>query len=327
MSSAFKNFFITFAICLVVFSFLGFQYAYPWLDEVFDLSEMGKKKTDDAQTEVSDTDEEVSEEPKDTYFNEEGDVFTAVIIAADPNGRGVKTIFVDSNAKTRQYIHCTIGSNIKGSNPVGQVGQVKDIYAAMTPDEICKSVTALTGIETKYCLRFTPESLPVIASVIPGAHILFEQDIVFTNPEYKDEVYENEADKPKNYTLTITCPDGKIGLNEKYEGKTKLEWLLYYNSSSECIYAENEIYGLIANSLYNQFMANEVSTMNIEVMSKVLASCETNMRADMASKHLATIFSHNDFTYHDVALNPDWANAAKELRDLDGSYNRQKTGV
>ncbi len=322
MSSAFKNFFITFAICLVIFSFLGFQYAYPWLDEVFDLSEMGKKNSDNSQTEVSDSGSEVSEEPKDTYYNDDGDVFTAVIIAADSNGRGVKMVFVDSNAKTRQYIHCTIGSNIKGNNTVGQSGQVKDIYASMTPDEICKSVTALTGIETQYCLRFTPDSLSAIAAVIPGASITLPAEIVFTNPEYKDEVYEKEEDKPKDYQLKISNVDNKVLLNEKYEDKTKLEWLLYYNASSECIFDENELYGLIAEALYDQFLANEVSTMNIEVMSRVLASCETNMRADDASKHLATIFSHNDFTYHDVALNPDWADAAKELRDLDGSYNR-----
>ncbi len=38
MSSAFKNFFITFIICLVVFGFVGFRFVYPVLSDALNVA-------------------------------------------------------------------------------------------------------------------------------------------------------------------------------------------------------------------------------------------------------------------------------------------------
>ena len=101
MSSAFKNFFITFIICLLVFGFLGFQYAYPWLTEIVDFTDMGKETSETSETseEVStgETSQPVTEE---NDFNENGDVFTAVILCVDSNNRALNSVFIDANGKT-----------------------------------------------------------------------------------------------------------------------------------------------------------------------------------------------------------------------------------
>lgn len=79
MTSAFKNFFITFIICLLVFGFLGFQYAYPWLQSFIDFSDMGKDTSEEVSEEVSgDVSEESSVPVIEDNYDENGDIFTAV---------------------------------------------------------------------------------------------------------------------------------------------------------------------------------------------------------------------------------------------------------
>ncbi len=323
MSSAFKNFFITFAVCLLIFSFLGFQYGYPWLNEVFDLTNMGEKFKETSSEEVS-QEEEVSVPPKteNPNYNPDGDVFTAIIMAVDSNGRAVNTVFIDSNGKTKQYIYCKINNNVKGINDVGVTGPVSELFANMTPEAICKSVSAMTGIETKYCLRFERKDLSAIAAVIPGAYVVLNEDVMFVNPKYKNLDITNlpEGERiPDDYYLTISNVDGKVLLNEKIAGKTKLEWLLEFNPNFDGS-DYNSLYNSISKSLLEQFLNNESSTMSTEVMTKVLSNCDTNMSVDNATSHLATIFSHNDYTRHNLNLPANWEDAVEKLRGLDGSY-------
>ncbi len=324
MSSAFRNFFITFAVCLLVFGFLGFKFAYPWLSDIVDFTDMNNDTSETVSEEVSaDVSEETSESapPPVSDYDENGDVFTAFIMNVDSDNRMLSSVFIDSNGKSGQFIYCPMSPTVKAVNEVGATVPIGDMYSIMTPQAICQSMTMLTGIETKYCLRFNRESLKTLVELIPGANIVLSEDIEIINPLYADYEHIEGTEYPSDYTIVITNVDGKVLLNEEIAGKTKLEWLLYYNPLADGS-EYNALYTQISKALIQQFFEQESALKKGDAMEKLVKCCETNLTAAKASEHLETIFSRDDFKYNEVAYPNNWATAVTTLRELDGSFNR-----
>lgn len=323
MSSAFKNFFITFAICLLVFAFVGFTVVYDWLRDVLDFDDMDDTSAEISEEVSSDTSAETSDTVTipDNGIDENGDVFTAFIMCVDSDGRMLNGVFIDSNAKTKQFIFCPMSASIRSTNEIGVTVPVSDLFAAMAPDSICQSVSALTGIDTKYCLRFNREGVKALAKSIPGAYVQLSETISIVNPIYADYIPIQGQPYPDDYYITIANnADGKILLNEKVAGKTNLDWLMDYNPNLNG--AEyNAIYTKIAKAIVRQFFEQEGAMKSTESLATVLRNCETNLTLDAASGHLDTIFSYNDFKLHEVTYPSNWEAAVVKLRELDGSYN------
>lgn len=325
MSSAFRNFFITFAICLLVFGFVGFQYALPWLEGVFSDDMSSDTSEDDSQAVSGETseDKEPVKPVSGDFYDPEGDVFTAVIMSVDDRGNVVNCVFIDSNAKTKKLIYCPISPDTRRINEVGAVVPVKNLFSTMSPYEICQSVTAMTGIEVDYCLTFDRNGVKALASRMPGCYVSLPagKTVDVINPAYADYV-SIDGSYPSDYRAQITNVDGKVNLNEELFGKTKLEWLLEYapeGSAGEY----NEYYSLISKALLQQFFANEAGNKNVETLSSVISLCKaTNMTANDAALHLETIFTFDTFERHDVIYPENWESAVKQFRELDGSYNR-----
>lgn len=323
MSSAFKNFFITFAICLLIFGFIGFKFAYPWLSDVADFTDMGESSSSAASgDDTSDTSE--GDDPVITPiddYNENGDVFTAIIMNVDSQNRVLSSVFIDSNAKSRQFIYCPIPPAVKAVNEVGANVPIGDMFSMMNPSAVCQSVTALTGIKTDYCLRFTKDSIGELAKLIPGAYVVLGEDISFVNPKYINYVHIEGTEYPSDYNIIVANVDGKVLLNEKLEGKTKLEWLLSYNPNIDGS-EYNVLYTNICKALVRQFFTQKNALKNSATMAKLVKCCDTNLTVDDAGKHMDAIFAYNDFKLHEVSYPSNWETAVTTLRELDGSYNR-----
>lgn len=322
LSSAFKNFFITFAVCLLVFGFVGFKFLYPWVSEIVNFNETSEEISGETSEEVSgETSEEISAPVVPDDFDENGDVFTAVVMCVDSKGCALNTLFIDSNAKSKQFIYCTIPSSVKNYNEAGTLMPVGDLFAMMPPETVCQTVSSMTGIETKYCLRFNRDGVRALAELMPGASITLNEDIIIVNPAYADYVPVVGQPYPDDYYIIISNVDGRVLLNEQINGKSKIEWLLEYNPSTDGS-EYNALYTLIAKSLVRQFFAEENAMKSTESMSKLLACCETNLTLDAASGHLETIFSYDNFRLHETTYPSNWETAVVKLRELDGSYNK-----
>lgn len=321
MSSAFKNFFITFAICLLIFAFVGFSFVYDWLLEVLNFSDMNETSETVSEEVSSETSSEQSEViVPDDGIDEDGDVFTAFIMCVDSEGKMLNGVFIDSNGKSKQFIYCPLSPNIKSTNEIGVSIPLYDLFTSMSPDAICQCVTALTGIETDYCLRFDREGLKSIVKTIPGAYVELSETITVKNPIYSTFVPEAGMPYPEDYYITITNnADGKVLLNDMIGNRTALEWLLEYNPNLDGI-EYNALYTRIAKSIIRQFFSQENAMKSTETMATVIASCETNMTLDEASGHLDTIFSYNTFKRHEVNYPSSWESAVIRLRELDGTF-------
>ncbi|MBE6683045.1 MAG: hypothetical protein E7595_02700 [Ruminococcaceae bacterium] len=323
MSSAFKNFFITFAICLLVFILLAFLVFKPLVIDL--LSDDGEDTpADESVEESTDISDESSGETSqpviDPSYDENGDIFTAVVMCVDSNGRALNSVFIDSNGKTKQFIYCTVPSSVKTANEIGATITVGDLFATLTPDAICQSITAMTGIQTDYCLRFDRKGVREIARSIPGASVVLNEDIIIVNPAYSDYVAVPGQPYPDDYYITISNVDGRVLLNEQLNGKSKLDWLLEYNPNVDGS-EYNTLYSMIAKSVIRQFFENEAATKSTASMTNILKNCETNLTLDTASAMLETIFSYNDFTRHELQYPSNWETAVNKLRQLDGRFD------
>lgn len=323
MSSAFKNFFITFAICLLVFAFVGFTFVYDWLLDVLNFSDMNET-SETVSTDVSgDTSADQSEAVvPDDGIDENGDVFTAFVMCVDSEGRMLNGVFIDSNGKSKQFIYCPISSNLKTNNEIGVNVPLYDLFTTMSPEEITQCVSTLTGIKTDYCLRFDREGLKSIARSIPGAYVELGSSEIITvvNPIYSTYVPEEGMPYPEDYYISIqNNADGKVLLNDLVGNRTALEWLLEYNPNFNG--AEyNALYTKIAKAVIRQFLIQENAMKSTEIMAMLVANCETNLTLDRASEHLDTIFSYNTFKLHEVNYPSNWEQAVARLRELDGSF-------
>jgi len=197
-----------------------------------------------------------------------------------------------------------------------------------TPDEITRCITAITGIETEYCLIFNKSSLDTITGQIPRANVELpnNQVITITNPKYENYVAQPNVPYPEDYTITISNgDDGTVHLRDfpanDTDGKTYLQWLLEYNPTPDgSVY--NVIYKSICSSLLKQFLQSESASM-----ARILSVCESNISLNEADGYLETIYSYNEWNqvHYQYPRNRDnvaeWEKAIKDLREYDGTYN------
>ncbi|MBQ4316755.1 MAG: hypothetical protein IJC20_00760, partial [Clostridia bacterium] len=210
MSSAFKNFFITFAICLLVFGFIGLQYVYPWLSGIVNFDDMGDTSSNVSNNDISgETSDDTSSPvvPPNNDYDENGDVFTAMIMCVDSNNRALNCVFIDANGKTKRFIYCPVSTSVRVENEVGVAVPIGDLFSTMTPTSIAQNVSAMTGIETKYCLRFNRNNIKALAAMIPGASVTLNEEVIFVNPEYEDYI-PVDGEYPDDYYITISNVDG-----------------------------------------------------------------------------------------------------------------------
>jgi len=331
LTSAFKNFFITFAVCLLVFVFLGFKFVDPWLSSVFDINNMfedsssSAETSDDASSDVS-SEADVSVPDVDVSdFDPDGDIFTAIIMCVDGDGNMVTSVFLDSNGKTKRFIYCPIRANtvisLNGSDKTCDAG---DLFGVLTNEEVCQCVTAMTGIQTDYCLRFDRNDLITISAMIPGASVaLNDKNIPAEVISDIENSNSTESGEPAEPVYVEVDEDGTIDLNDKKNGKKNIEWILSYTPSNHntAIHGEfTEYYKLVAEAIIRAFFQQENSTKTVNNISKVLNCCDTNLNVNTAASHIETIFAYNDFERFDSFVYSNREHSIRKLREMDGRF-------
>ena len=326
MSSALKNFTITFAVAIVIFMLLGF-WAAPYLESAFDFSGMGSREesvdeSSDISDESSDTSTDVSTPAVNPEFDENGDVFTLAVMCVDNDGLPLRIAVINANGKTKQYTYCTIDTDLEIENEIGNRVAMKNLFRGMNPDEIAQYLSANTGLNLQYCLVFDRASLSAVAASIPRASITLGMSYTVNNPKYKDQVLDPALPLPEDYTVTIANgDDGSVRLNDVVFEKTNLEWLLEYTNlldgSEYTILYEN-----ICVELLKQYL-----TVGSNSMAEVLAACKTNLNVNVADRHLEALFAYDEWNLNEYRYPrkngnvADWEKAINDLRNLDGSYN------
>ncbi len=323
MTSAFKNFFITFAVCLLVFVFLGFRYAEPWLEGVFDINfdkDTSETSSEVVSEETSESDDFSVPDFDNSNYNPDGDIFTAFVMCVDGDGKMVTGAFIDANGKTKRFVYCPIPATITVPLNVGdKTATIGDLFATLTNEEICQCVSAMTGIQTDYCLRFDRDSLAKIAAKLPNPSVALN-DAFIPAMEIPDEIDENTE-----MQYVEVDDDGTINLNDRKNGKTNLEWILSYTPSdyNTEIHGEfTQYYKVVSQAIIRAVFQHENDFKNSESIGTILNACDSNLNPNTAVSLMDTIFSYGTFDRYDefvYSKNRDTSIAA--LRGFDGRYN------
>ncbi len=328
MTSAFKNFFITFAVCLLVFVFIGFKFVYPWLSEIFTAEGLiGGTQTDNSSAESGDTSQEGSEDTDisipdldSSIYDENGDVFTAIIMCVDDEGKMVTSVFLDANGKTKRFVYCPIRANTSITTSNGEKSATAgDLFGVLTNKEVCQLVSAMTGIETDYCLRFDRNDLITISAMIPGINLSLNDK----NIPAQEITQGTESEEPIQPEYVDVEDDGTIDLNDKKNGKTNLEWILSYVPATHntAIHGEfTEYYKLASEAIIRAFFQQEKNTKTVNNISKLLNCCDTNLNVNTAAAMIETIFGYNDFELLDDFVYSNREHSIRKLREMDGRF-------
>lgn len=322
MSSGFKNFFITFVICLLVFGFAGFKYIYPWLSETLNVEKVinpGETSAADNSGDESDPSAGESSRPQtDTSYNENGRIFTLSVACVDKRGRAVAAALVDSNEKTGQFILCSVPVTVRVVNEAGISVPLADMMPSLTDAGMCSAFSAMTGVDVDYCLRLDRDDIIQLSKVVPGTFIKVSEDISFMDPKYKDFVPEEGEPYPDDYFVTISSKSGKIYLNEGLNGRTNLEWLLDYNPGNDEDVEYNAYYAAAAKALFQQFFEQEGALKNSATLASIIRGKRTNLTTDVISTNLDLIFGGDDFRRSVISYPGNWERAVETIRRLDG---------
>ena len=324
MSSGFKNFFITFVICLLVFGFVGFKFVYPALSEALDMGEVINPNSDKSGTDPSEmsdpSGDESSQAPAaDNTYDEKGDIFTLAVACVDSRGRAVASAFIDSNGKSKQFIICSVPTTVRLVNEAGVSVPLADMMPNLSENGMCSSFSALTGLPVEYSLKLTRSDLASLAAMVPGAYVRLSEDISFMDPKYKDFEPEPGEAYPDDYFITISNKGDRVLLNEKLNGRSNLEWLLEYNPNGEDSDVEyNAYYAAVAKAILRQFFEQKQALKNSSSLAAFIRGKQTNLTADAISTHLDTIFSNDEFRFSDIVYPGNWERAVETLRTLDG---------
>ena len=309
MASAFKNFFITFAICLLVFGFFGLKYGTAFLDS-FKVAPDSDQSVSESQSDAS-VDvpvPEISEpEAPDNVLNPDGDVFTAVIMTVDDNNQPVDMVFVDSNAQTERFVYCSIPVDKKVPNKIGSIDTIRNVFATLSDDEILQCVTAMTGIKTDYYVVLNRNSLIPISGKLP-ASIDFNNPISFVPEGSETSIY-------------IDSPDGNLLLKDMINGRTAIEWLLEYAPEGVAANDYNVYYSAAAKALVRYFFEREDVSNDDGAFATIIGSAlRTNLSVDQARKHADAIFAYDDFERTDLVYSGTRETDIKRIREADGRY-------
>lgn len=317
MSSAFKNFFITFVVFLLVFGFLGFKYVYPWLSGVVSF-EGDEESTDVSSDGESQTENDVSYSD-DAPVDEQGDIFTALIMCEDANGEVLAAAFVDANGMTKRFVYCSIPVTAKVYSANGYEQPISYAYSANGSVSIPDSVTSITGVQTDYFISINRTSLAVLVSQMSGAYYNLSYDVKYVRPKYQEifvdgQLPEGVTEYPDDYYVLI--PAGRVELTEE----TLTDLLAYNPNSDGSVY--NDMYLDICKSLLSQFFNEQSSNMrDASKLLTVVNSARTNIRREDIELHLDTIFTYNTYQLKNCTFYPNsWENTVKYIREADGRY-------
>lgn len=313
LSSAFKNFFITFVACLVVFGFVGFQFAYPWLSEALSLNGTSEASEDVSAVSGEDsTDTEVSD---GSGVDAKGDIFTALITCESESGSVLASAFIDANGQTKRFVYCRIPANATVYGESGVLAPVSDMFSENGASSVTSCVTAMTGVQTDYFLAVRRSTLPVLVSMMQGAYFDLSFDIKYVNPAYAGFTPTEGEGYPDDYYVFI--PQGRIALDE-----STLSQLLAYNPNLDGS-EYNTVYLSICRTLITQFFTSQVQNVkNTDRLAVLLAACRTNITSDDVSKHLDTIFTYSTYQLKEMDYpTRNWQNAVKTIREADGRYD------
>lgn len=317
MSSAFKNFCITFGAGLLVFGLIGWLLIYPAISQISE---------DPENTSSADVSGDTSSEPPVTSDTESrpgeivvsGDTFTAVFIGKATDGLAASVIYMRANEGTQTFSYCFIPTETLASNNIGKNEPIKYLLSRIDGNSALNKLSSLVGVRIDYYAILGEEELAAIADTLTNAKFNIPNEIRYLvpntseNPENPVDPSYDPYENPEVPTeIEIVVPAGDNKLNGDLVHK-----IMKYNPTN------GEEYHVLTKQLYEsvftQFLTDPGTKKNKTVIASLFSKVtNTNLNAAIVEENIDLIFSFDSYKRNEIKFNSssDWIRIAPLFRD------------
>lgn len=307
MSTSFRNFLITFGVCLLVFGLIGWKLVYPVLNDAINGSEAESTVSDES---FKDTSSVVGTEESTV----EGDTFTAVIVGKSTDGFAASVMYFRVNEATKRFSYCFIPTDLKVGNGVGIDVPLKTLVPQLSGEQIAAKVSAVTGMRINYYIIMGQDELIAVVNKMNNATIDISSELKYINPEYTDEAaaFDTSDAIPAEYYITVS--PGRNVVNADL-----VKQIMGYDAGTD----SHPMTKLLYETLFEQFFTN-AGTKNESAPYALLNDVkQTNITPAVIDEYRDIIFTYDLFqrekiTYPMVSASYDWEEAIKLFKKADG---------
>ena len=307
MSSAFRNFFITFAIFLLIFGLVGWKLVYPAVADLVGLTGPGGIESGDESGDES----EDTTSPGPINPNDDGDTFTAVIVGRAPDGLVASVIYLRINENTKRFTYCFIPPETQVGNSVGVDVPLKYLLPQLTGNDIMRKVSALTGMKVDYYINLGPEELEAVVSRLNEGKVFYSREIKFINPDFAELYDALSPGEPVPEEYYIVIPQGNNEMTTDL-----VHNIMIYNPRTD-----GTEYHVLIKELYEevflQFFVDSGTKKNSSALFSLLNEVETNITPAVLDEYMDLIFTYDIYTLKQITYpsHSDWTKAVNLFKD------------
>ena len=288
MSSAFRNFVLTFLLALIVFGLVAWR-VLPAAEAAL----LGPDPTEES-SEPSDTtsDGETSEDPGTQPVDPEtDDGFSCLFVGKNGSGRICSLIFTRVSESRQRYItldipastHLSVGL---GYAPLYSLLAGKDIAA------VTATVSALVGYDIDYCFIADAEAEGQIAALHGDMSVTLPYAVRYLSPEFA--VIPEEDRSEEHY---VTIPAGNVRLNGE-----NTPYILDAVPNGQNAYTyDYSLQGTICFSIFDQLFARRDIGDNTSLLIELAECVETNAEINDVIRRAPAMFSKSSYAYQNVS--------------------------
>lgn len=304
MSTAIRNFFITFVLALLIFGGLAY-YFYGELEALLPINGQGveSETSDESGDHVSETSSSggVVILPPDKEGEELGDL-NGLIVTKNADGEVMRALFMRFHSSKRRIVTCELSLSVSVYNEVGSLVPLRDFLRLYDGKEASVAINALTGFTADFYLEITPDSLQSMVANMKDPQYFVKQEVRMRNPVYSGVEFQPWENKPSDYELVV--PAGRVTLTAE-----SLSVLLGHYAACDGSDG-HEDYSRLLSGLYEtllQQMSNgqrETMTADYDRLARVYAGCDTNLTAEFLRQHGTLLYRYGGDKAYEVRTIP-----------------------
>jgi len=304
LSSAFRNFFITFIVSLLVFGFVGWKIVYPALASITqsDISDIESDDTSDTES-----NDNSGDESEDVVVD--GKTMTAFMVGRAADGLAASIIYFRINEGARSFTYCYIPAETKVGNDVGEDVPLKYLLPRLEGERILSKASALTGMDVEFYTVLGMEELKAIVEQMNDPYIDISREIRYLDPEFEEE-YEGVPGSEIPEECYIVIPQGRNMLDGEL-----VENLMNYNPNpdkSEYHVMTKQLY----ETVFTQFFTNS-GTKNSTAPYKLWNHVRnvTNVSLADIDEYIDILFTYDTYQLRQITYPNDWSRAVTMFKD------------
>lgn len=318
MSSSFRNFFISFILCLLVFGYIGYNYLWPEISAAVDFTGTPSADTsgDSRPNETSNGTVSGGDDVSSPVHKDGAEVtYLFMGEAADGNIAAFILVRVDEGAET--FTYCSVPASASLTNEVGVSVPISVYFADLDTNSVLARASAMMGFPIDYYMRVDVGFLNTLIATVRNPHFELTRAVNCINPKYdgmefdtSDSSSDTSEDRiPEDYYLSYSA--GNVNLTE--ESLNALTNFSVSLGNTADLVITTDIY----NALFVQYLTGSATKRNTSVARSLAAKAkQTNLTDDAIDRYSGIFFTYDEYKMTKVNYS-SWNATVDAFRNAD----------